>query len=194
MLQLFPGNVIPTSRIDPVAAAIMAQLPKPNIGNDLYVNNFAESGDFYKLQQIPSIKVDQNFGTNFKISGFYEGESTTKSNGVDGLPAILSQVRIQAIRSKLARFNADYTISPTLLFHFGGGFHLEGDTLFGVVACDYGVVGFHVALEEALAQGRLKLSLDCPAERPSVQGVARRRQTGLTGRSRRARSCSGAAT
>jgi len=131
VLQVFPNNIIPTSRIDPVAAAIMGQFPRPNIGNDLYVNNFAETGDFYKLQQIPSIKVDQNFGTNFKISGFFEIENTTKSNGVDGLPAILSQVRIQAIRSKLARFNADYTISPTLLFHFGAGWqqHKNPDTV-----------------------------------------------------------------
>ncbi len=131
VLQLFPNNIIPTSRIDPVSAKIAAQFPKPNIGNDLYVNNFAESGDFYKLQQIPSIKVDQNFGSKFKMSAFYEAEDTTKSNGVDGLPAILSQVRIQYIVSKIARFNADYTISPTLLFHFGAGWqqHKNPDTV-----------------------------------------------------------------
>ena len=58
-------------------------------------------GHFYKLQQIPSIKIDQNFGSKLKISGFWANESTTKSNGVDGLPAVLSQVRIQAIRSQL---------------------------------------------------------------------------------------------
>ena len=131
VLQPFPNNVIPANRIDPVAAKILAQFPKPNIGNDLYVNNFAETGDFYKLQQIISIKVDQNFGSNFKFSAFYEAQDTNKSNGIDGLPAILSQVRIQAIVSKLARLNADYTISPTLLFHFGGGFqqHKNPDTV-----------------------------------------------------------------
>ncbi len=131
VLQVFPNNIIPQSRFDPVSAKIMSYFPKPNIGNDLFVNNFAETGDFYKLQQIPSIKVDQNFGTAFKISGFYEAEDTTKSNGVDGLPAVLSQVRIQYIVSKLARFNADYTISPTLLFHFGAGWqqHKNPDTV-----------------------------------------------------------------
>ena len=131
VLQPFPNNIIPASRIDPVAAKILAQFPKPNIGNDLFVNNFAETGDFYKLQQIISIKVDQNFGSNFKFSAFYEAQDTNKSNGIDGLPAILSQVRIQAIVSKLARLNADYTISPTLLFHFGGGFqqHKNPDTV-----------------------------------------------------------------
>ena len=131
VLQPFPNNVIPPNRIDPVAMKILAQFPKPNIGNDLFVNNFAETGDFYKLQQVPSIKVDQNFGTKFKMSGFYEAQDTTKSNGVDGLPAVLSQVRIQYIVSKLARLNADYAISPTLLFHFGAGFqqHKNPDTV-----------------------------------------------------------------
>jgi hypothetical protein len=131
VLQAFPNNIIPASRIDPVAAKIMAMFPKPNIGNDLYINNFAETGDFYKLQQIISIKGDQNFGSKFKISAFYEAQDTTKSNGVDGLPPALSQVRIQYIVSKLARLNADYTISPTLLFHFGAGFqqHKNPDTV-----------------------------------------------------------------
>ena len=136
VLQPFPNNIIPANRIDPVAAKIIATFPKPNIGNDLYVNNFAETGDFYKLQQIPSIKVDQNFGSKFKLSGFYEAEDTTKSNGVDGLPAVLSQVRIQAIVSKIARLNADYTLSPTLLLHFGAGWqqHKNPDTVPPVAA------------------------------------------------------------
>ena len=50
---------------------------------------------------------------------------------MDGLPAVLSTVRIQGIRSKLARGNFDYTISPTLLFHFSSGFqsHRNPDTV-----------------------------------------------------------------
>ncbi len=131
VLQVFPNNVIPQNRIDPVASKIMALFPKPNLGNDLFVNNFAQSGAFYKLQQIPSIKIDQNFGSKIKLSGYYATQGTTKSNGVDGLPAVLSTVRIQAIFSKMARGNFDYTISPTLLFHFSSGFqsHKNPDTV-----------------------------------------------------------------
>lgn len=131
VLNLFPNNVIPTNRFDPVAVKIMALMPKPNIGNDLFVNNFAMSGAFYKLQQIPSIKIDQNFGSNIKLSGYYSTQSTDKSNGVDGLPGVLSTVRIQNIFSKMARGNFDYTISPTVLFHFSSGFqsHTNPDTV-----------------------------------------------------------------
>ena len=131
VLNVFPNNVIPANRIDPVSLKVMALLPKPNIGNDLFVNNYAQSGAFYKLQQIPSIKIDQNFGSKIKLSGYYSTQSTDKSNGVDGLPALLSMVRIQNIFSKMARANFDYTISPTLLFHFSSGFqsHKNPDTV-----------------------------------------------------------------
>ena len=130
VLTPFPNNIIPANRIDPVALKILGLFPKPNLG-DLFVNNFAQSGAFYKLQQIPSIKIDQNFGSKLKLSGYYQTEDTTKSNGVDGLPAVLSTVRIQAIRSAIARGNLDYTISPTLLFHFSTGFqvHKNPDTV-----------------------------------------------------------------
>ena len=131
VLNVFPGNLIAKNRFDTVAVKIMALFPKPNIGNELFVNNFSRSGAFYKLQQIPSIKIDQNFGARTKLSGYYSTQSTDKSNGVDGLPEVLSTVRIQGIRSEMARVNFDYTISPTLLFHFGAGFqsHRNPDTV-----------------------------------------------------------------
>ena len=131
VLEVFPNNIIPVSRFDPVSVKIMALFPKPNLGNDLSVNNFAQSGAFYKLQQIPSIKVDQNFGSKTKMSGYYATQSTSKSNGVDGLPPVLSTVRIQGIQSAMARGNLDHTLSPTLLLHFGMGFqvHRNPDTV-----------------------------------------------------------------
>ncbi len=147
VLSVFSNNVIPQNRFDPTSAKIMALFPKPNIGSDLYVNNFAMTGAFYKLQQIPSIKIDQNFGSKFKLSGYYAGQSTDKSNGVDGLPPELSQVRIQGIRSHMARLNFDYTIQPTVLFHLAAGFqrHSNPDTV-PPVSADYdntklGIVG-----------------------------------------------------
>ena len=122
VLSIFPNNIIPPSRIDPTSAKILTFFPKPNIGNDLFVNNFSQSGAFYKLQQIPSIKIDHNFGQKGKLSGYWGGQNTDKSNGVDGLPELLSRVRIQNIRSWTSRVNYDHTITPTLLAHLGAGF------------------------------------------------------------------------
>ena len=121
VLQVFAGNIIPKSRIDPVSAKVMNLIPKPNI-SDALVNNFVAQGAFYKLQLIPSVKIDHSFGNSVKVSGYYSWQDTDKSNGVDGLPEPLSQVRIQVIRSKTVRFNYDQTLKPNLLLHVGGGY------------------------------------------------------------------------
>ena len=121
VLQMFSGNIIPKSRFDPVAVRILSLIPRPNIADTL-VNNFVAGGPFYKLQLIPSIKVDHSLGNNIKVSGYYSWQDTDKSNGVDGLPEPLSLVRIQVIRSKTLRFNYDQTLKPTLLLHIGGGY------------------------------------------------------------------------
>ncbi|HEX2640322.1 MAG TPA: carboxypeptidase-like regulatory domain-containing protein, partial [Pyrinomonadaceae bacterium] len=120
ILQPFQNNVIPVSRFDPVSVKIMQQMPGPNLG-DLLVNNYSAGGPFYKLQTIPSIKIDHNFSNSGKLSGYYSWENTTKSNGVDGLPEPVSQVRIQDIRSKTFRVNYDQSLTPTLLLHLGAG-------------------------------------------------------------------------
>lgn len=124
ILTPFPNNMIPTNRFNPVSVALLGTLPLPNIGTpDQYVNNFSQSGDFFKLQTLPSLKLDQNIGQKIKMSLYLAMENTTKSNGVDGLPPIISQVRVQYIKSKTTRFNYDHTITPTLLFHLGAGFY-----------------------------------------------------------------------
>lgn len=122
ILNPFPNNVIPTNRIDPTSAKILSYFPKPNQNGDAYVNNFAQSGAFYKLQQIPSVKIDHNFNSAMKISGYVGSQNTDKSNGVDGLPEVLSRVRIQNIWSLTSRVNYDHTLAPTLLLHLGAGF------------------------------------------------------------------------
>lgn len=122
VLNIFPNNIIPASRIDPSVQKILGYFPKPNLGNDAFVNNFTQSGAFYKLQQIPSVKIDHNFGDKIKISGYVGTQNTDKSNGVDGLPDLLSRVRIQNIFSMTSRVNYDHTLTPTLLLHLGAGF------------------------------------------------------------------------
>ena len=122
VLQPFPGNIIPTSRIDPTVKKIIGYFPKPNLGSDAYVNNFTQSGAFYKLQQIPSVKIDHSFSDRIKVSGYVGTQNTDKSNGVDGLPELLSRVRIQNIRSMTSRVNYDHSLTPTLLLHLGAGF------------------------------------------------------------------------
>ena len=52
------------------SSKIINLIPKPNI-SDTLVNNFDAQGAFYKLQLIPSIKIDHSFGNSVKVSGYY---------------------------------------------------------------------------------------------------------------------------
>jgi hypothetical protein len=118
--QPFPGNIIPASRIDPVAAKMLATFPKPNNGSGL-VNNYTPGSPFRKIQQIPSVKIDHNITANSKISGYWSEQKTDKDVGQDGLPDPISIRRDLNVDSKTIRINYDQTLSPTLLLHLGAG-------------------------------------------------------------------------
>jgi hypothetical protein len=118
--QVFPGNIIPASRIDPVAAKILATLPKPNFGGNL-VNNYQPSSPFRKIQQIPSLKIDHNFTDRARISGYWSQEGTSKDVGQDGLPDPISIRRDLSIEGRNLRVNFDQTLTPSLLLHLGAG-------------------------------------------------------------------------
>ena len=117
--DVFPNNVIPTSRINPVSAKIMALLPKAQIAS--LVNNIALAGPFWKIQQIPSVKIDHSLSANSRLSGYWSMEATDKLNGQDGMPEVLSVARDQTIRSQTVRLNFDQTLTPTVLLHLGAG-------------------------------------------------------------------------
>jgi hypothetical protein len=117
--DVFPNNIIPQSRINPVSAKILALLPKAQTAS--LVNNIALAGPFWKLQQIPSVKIDHSLSPNSRLSGYWSMEATDKLNGQDGMPPVLSVARDQTIRSQTVRFNLDQTLAPTLLLHVGAG-------------------------------------------------------------------------
>jgi hypothetical protein len=119
----FPGNKIPTSRFDPVAAKIQSLFPAvaPTYAN-LLVNNFERRFDYRRVEQIYSWKVDHNVTQNAKVSVYFGMQRTRKDNGQDGLADPISKRRDQPITSKTVRINYDHTLRPTLLNHFGIGY------------------------------------------------------------------------
>jgi len=44
---------------------------------ELELVNFSASGQFYKLQLIPSIKIDHSLRENIRLSGYYSWETRT---------------------------------------------------------------------------------------------------------------------
>jgi hypothetical protein len=121
----FPNNTIPQSRFDPIAAKIQSLFPAPT-GNGV-VNNFVPSIPTSRVTQIPSVKIDQVFGNNGRLSFFWQRTQTTAPisatfGQIDGLPDPLATNLGTFQNAPLYRLNYDYTIRPTLLLHLGGGY------------------------------------------------------------------------
>ncbi|HEV3200720.1 MAG TPA: TonB-dependent receptor [Bryobacteraceae bacterium] len=115
----FPGNIIPMSRMDPVALKLQALLPQPQTSGN--TNNFNQVYANPRTQWIPSIKVDHSFGEKLKASFFWSWYNDNHYSGQDGLSAPLTATRYIPIRSQTYRLSTDYSLTPTLLIHVGVG-------------------------------------------------------------------------
>ena len=116
----FPGNLLPSPVIDPVALKVLGFIPKPV--NSSLVNNYELRSPYRKIQDIPSVKVDHSLTDSAKVSVYYSRMRTDKDNGQDGLPDPISRRRDQPIRSHTIRINYDQTVRPTFLIHVGIGY------------------------------------------------------------------------
>src|SRR5581483_6549081 len=121
----FPNNMIPLTRIDPVSQKIQSLFPTPS-GNSL-INNGSGSNLSQRTSILPSVKIDQSIGSKHKVS-FYWSENVTDSQystpygNADGLPAEITNARGTFFHSWTSALNYDFTITPTLLLHLGGGY------------------------------------------------------------------------
>ena len=75
--QVFPGNIIPASRIDPIATKIMAFYPKPNLpgtadGSNNYTTPNSDTDNFYSH----IFRLDQNFSE--KHRAFFRGDANQR--------------------------------------------------------------------------------------------------------------------
>ena len=133
----FPNNKIPVSSFDPSAVKLQNLIPLPNLGpatqtTNNYVNPFPSN----RVTPIPSLKVDHSFSSKFKISGYWSTTSTEVQYAPagfalsEGFPDTITATRGTFIYSRTYRANLDYTVTPTMLFHFGAGYVVNdfGDT------------------------------------------------------------------
>jgi len=125
----FPGNQIPLTRFDPSAVKLQNEIPLPNLGPPTQlINNFVNPFPSDRVTPIPSIKVDHSFSPKFKISGYYSSTTTEVEYSPggfalsEGFPDTITQTRGTYIYSRTYRGNLDYTLTNTLLLHFGAGY------------------------------------------------------------------------
>ncbi len=125
----FGNNLIPVTRLDPVALKIQSLIPNPNQGLGV-INNAVFPFPSTRHTEIPAFKLDHSLGAKAKFS-YYWSETITASQysptlgGADGLPEPISGEIGTFITARVQRGNFDYTITPTLLFHFGAGYQTD---------------------------------------------------------------------
>ena len=142
---MFPNNVIPQNRFDPVAVKIQNLIPQPTNANP--TSNYAQLYPTPNNQQTPTLKIDQSLPDNSRLSFYYNKLTTNQLTNNDSLPQPVSAVRVQAIYGTIARMNYDKPVTPTLLFHAGVGyqrFHNPDSSPSGSLQYDaVGGIGFN---------------------------------------------------
>jgi hypothetical protein len=114
----FVDNRIPVTQLDPVAMKVQSMLPLPNNSTG-FLNNYLTSFANPRLTYIPSLKADHQISPSFKLSGYWSRTRTESPNNT-ALPFPLNGVPSK-VTAHTIRISADYTLSPTLLFHAGVG-------------------------------------------------------------------------
>ena len=136
----FTGNLIPSSRISPVALKIQALLPAAQFAGN--TNNWVNMYANPRTQWIPSVKIDHNFGDKLKTSFFWSYYNDNHNSGQDGFSGPITATRFIPIRSATIRLSADYTLRPTMIMHVGLGEVLYHNPDKGVAAAvDYDAPG-----------------------------------------------------
>src|SRR5581483_36762 len=117
----FDNNQIPITRFDPVAAKVLALVPKAT-GAGLIQNYnvpYATGSNNY----LPSFKIDHNFSAAHKVNFFYSWTGTRSPIDTgEGFPSLISADTISTWTNKNYRLNYDWTMTPTILLHLGAGY------------------------------------------------------------------------
>jgi hypothetical protein len=126
----FPGNVIPATRLNPIAQAVTKHMPLPNqpsaansrySNSNLYLPDYFDKDKFYNL----IMKFDMNFGDKHRAFVRHLSNDRTEdrsSNGIDNKPGTDGQQPFQRINDA---YVADWitTISPTFIVNVRGSFN-----------------------------------------------------------------------
>jgi hypothetical protein len=147
----FPGNIIPQSRMNPVALLIQNYIPLPANPNSVFNNNpvvNTGSRDPGENQGVYSIKGDYLATDKLRFSGLF---SRQYFNGCDicmgPMPGPLGEGFQEFFDNKYVHFNTDYILTPSLLNHFTFAFNHRGGGEAGNERLGPNTSGFGLATE-----------------------------------------------
>jgi Carboxypeptidase regulatory-like domain/TonB dependent receptor len=129
-------NVICPERINPVAKAILAELPMPDDPSKVFDNTTARNNGSRTpgaWQGVYSIKGDHIVNEKLRVSGMFSKQYFDSYPLIGPIPGPLAEAFQEFGHIRYWRFNADYTIKPNLLNHITFGINQrklgEGPTL-----------------------------------------------------------------
>jgi len=114
--QPFPGNVIPASRISPVARAILAdtaRYPLPNRGVSGVVGNFVGATATTIRAHQGDLRLDWNASPNDKVFGRFSFSTFDSKNDTRAFPLLLGLSQTGPFRNLALNWNRVFT--PTLV-------------------------------------------------------------------------------
>lgn len=119
----FPGNIIPTSRINPVALKMNSLLPSPD--NSSLVNNITAGEGAYNNTNRWGVKIDHTITENQRLSGeiFVSRVNYSEPQSGNVYAGALSNTILYTQNDELARLNYTWVIRPNLLNQFTMGFN-----------------------------------------------------------------------
>ena len=115
----FPNNLVPASRMDPIALGLVDYYPLPNREN-IRLNNIATATDDDDWYQIV-LKVDQNFSARDNFSLSYQKRFNNLENPFAGSALAIWGDETRD-RRELISIRHTHTFSPTLVLEVSGGF------------------------------------------------------------------------
>ncbi len=156
----FTNNIIPASRINPIAAKIASYFPKPNITspglNYSQDDYFAPGGYSTAFDRFYNMvfKIDHNLGEKHHV--FLRGTSNNRTemrgtNGIENAPGADGPLPLKRV-NKAYELDWISTLSPTMIFdaHVSYGRYIEGN--FGAIDSQFDMnsLGFPSSMVNAL--------------------------------------------
>ena len=124
--QPFPGNIIPASRLDPIAAKVLAVIPTAQSADGLL---FYQRGD-KQIDNQYLARVDHLISTRHQVSGRYFFDEL-KIPAIVNSSNLLTALPDRRWQSQSAVFNYTFTASPTLISSTSLSFNRASNIAFG---------------------------------------------------------------
>ncbi|HKS96756.1 MAG TPA: carboxypeptidase-like regulatory domain-containing protein, partial [Terriglobia bacterium] len=119
------ANIIPTNRIDPVAAKIFSYFPNPTLPGQRfgYTNNWLVSNQSRQGTNQWGAKIDHSVNDKDRISGEFIWSLNTIPTSTGRWPGAIGDGSTSHTQQDIARLSQDYIFTPTFVNHWTLGFN-----------------------------------------------------------------------